>query len=180
MTGSQRALAEGGSDAGVGIGDDVARGEDTRRGRAQVAVDDDRARPVEVELAGHRSRARPASDLHHDTSGPHPHPFSGRARQRDLLEVFGAVDRLELPTGEVRDALLAADLVDDVVARREPWCSVHELHREPRRASSSASSVALSPPPITTTSSPANWSGRDSIPYVTSPPNAPFGAAASS
>ena len=49
--------------------------------------------------------------------------------QGDLLEVFAAVHRLELPTGEVFDALLAADLVDDVVARRERWCSVHELHR---------------------------------------------------
>ena len=53
--GGQRALAEGGSNAGVGIGDDVARGEDAGRGRAQLVVDDDRARPVEVELAGHSS-----------------------------------------------------------------------------------------------------------------------------
>jgi len=60
--GGQRTLAHRGSNAGVGIGDDVARSEDAGRGRAQVAVDDDRARPVEVELAGHRSRARPASD----------------------------------------------------------------------------------------------------------------------
>ena len=109
--GSQRALAEGSSHACVRIGDDVSGGKDGGPGRAQLAIDDDRPRPVEVELAGHDPGARHASDLHHDTSGLRSHPFPGGLLQGDLLEVFAAVHRLELPTAEVLDALLAASLL---------------------------------------------------------------------
>ncbi len=108
-----------------------------------LPIDDDRAGAVELELASKEIRTRHAGDLHDESSGLQSPPLPvGMPDDGHRLEPVAAVEGFQLPSGEVLDARLLANLLDDVVAcregLRERWTNVT---LEPSRASSSASSV---------------------------------------
>ena len=151
----ERALADRGGNARVRTRHHVARGKHSDARRLQVRVDDDRAGAVELELTSNEIGARDARDLHDEASRLHASPFSvGMPNEVHGLEAVATLQGFQLPSGGVLDARLLANLLDDVVARRECIRAMHQGHLRARRASSSASRVPLSPPPITTTSRP--------------------------
>src|SRR5436190_21284378 len=84
--------------------------------------------PVELDLAMDELRARHTSDLDHQTSRGHVDALPVRTLENDLLETFAAAQRTELPAGELMDARLAADLLDDVVAGGERIRTMDQRH----------------------------------------------------
>src|SRR4051812_11198939 len=81
------ALPERDGNAGVRVGDHVARGEDAVARRAQLLVDDDGAGSVEVEPTGDELCPRDAGDLHDDADDVEPAPGAIQTAEHDGLEV---------------------------------------------------------------------------------------------
>ena len=125
----------------------------------QLAVHDDRAGAVEVELATDELGVGHAGDLHDEAAGRDPPPPAvGVARSTTASRCSSPSSDSSSQPGRSSMRGSCADLLDDVVAGGERGRSVSEGDAEPARASSRASSVALSPPPMTTTSRPAKRS----------------------
>src|SRR5207244_11906203 len=97
--------------------------------RSQLSTDNDRARSVEPDLVAKQIRARSARDLHDQSSRCQP-PALPVAPPHDghCLESVTPVHGVQLPSGKVLDARLVANLLDDVVARRERFRAMDEAH----------------------------------------------------